>query len=85
MGSYNYYKMFGCFNRKFKISESEPPPDVREAFWRFADGADHMSADQLHNFMVQHQRDEHCTAVARRGGNHAECLQPPPPPPPPPP
>ncbi|KAI3458550.1 hypothetical protein Pfo_015213 [Paulownia fortunei] len=27
MGSYNYYKMFGCFNRKFKISESEPPPD----------------------------------------------------------
>ncbi|CAA0834407.1 Phosphoinositide phospholipase C 6 [Striga hermonthica] len=61
MGSYNYYKMFGCFNRKFKISESEPPPDVREAFWRYAEGSDHMTADQLHRFMVDHQHDVACT------------------------
>ncbi|KAK6135809.1 hypothetical protein DH2020_030504 [Rehmannia glutinosa] len=67
MGSYNYYKMFGCFNRKFKISESEPPPDVREAFWRYADGGAHMTADQLRNFMVQHQREEGCTAVDVEG------------------
>ncbi|KAL3653475.1 Phosphoinositide phospholipase C 6 [Castilleja foliolosa] len=63
MGSYNYYKMFGCFNRKFKISESEPPPDVREAFWKFAEGAEHMTPEQLHNFMVQHQGEEGCTAA----------------------
>ncbi|KAL6545167.1 Phosphoinositide phospholipase C 6 [Orobanche hederae] len=63
MGSYNYYKMFGCFNRKFKISESEPPPDVREAFWLYADGSEQMTADQLHKFMVQHQLEEGCTAL----------------------
>ncbi|KAL8539212.1 hypothetical protein ACS0TY_000999 [Phlomoides rotata] len=63
MGSYNYYKMFGCFNRKFKISESEPPPDVREAFWRYADGSPHMTADQLLNFMVTHQKEDGITAL----------------------
>ncbi|KAL7107654.1 hypothetical protein ABFS83_06G067900 [Erythranthe nasuta] len=63
MGSYNYYKMFGCFNRKFKISESEPPPDVREAFWRYSDGGSHMSADQLHQFLVNHQQEDSCTAL----------------------
>ncbi|XP_042051444.1 phosphoinositide phospholipase C 6-like isoform X1 [Salvia splendens] len=63
MGSYNYYKMFGCFNRKFKISESGPPPDVREAFWRYTAGGGQMTADQLLKFMVQHQEDSNCTAV----------------------
>ncbi|EPS71356.1 hypothetical protein M569_03403 [Genlisea aurea] len=63
MGSYNYYKMFGCFNRKFKISESEPPPDVREAFWRFTEGDSEMTPDQLLKFMVHHQREESCTAA----------------------
>ncbi|PIN03379.1 Phosphoinositide-specific phospholipase C [Handroanthus impetiginosus] len=63
MGSYNYYKMFGCFNRKFKISESEPPPDVREAFWRYADGAAHMTSEQLVIFMVEHQGEEGCSAA----------------------
>ncbi|XP_042030964.1 phosphoinositide phospholipase C 6-like [Salvia splendens] len=62
MGSYNYYKMFGCFNRKFKISESEPPPDVKEAFWRYSAGAQQMSAEQLLKFMVQHQEEYNCTA-----------------------
>ncbi|XP_047955534.1 phosphoinositide phospholipase C 6-like isoform X2 [Salvia hispanica] len=63
MGSYNYYKMFGCFNRKFKISESEPPPDVKEAFWRYSAGAQQMTAEQLLKFMVQHQEEYNCTAV----------------------
>lgn len=59
--SFNYYKMFGWFNRKFKISESEPPPDVREAFWRYTGGETHMTAEHLFRFMVQHQEDFNCT------------------------
>ncbi|KAI3470879.1 hypothetical protein Pfo_027542 [Paulownia fortunei] len=63
MGSYNYYRMFGCFNRKFKINESQPPPDVREAFWRYAEGAAHMTAGQLLTFLVDYQREEGCTVA----------------------
>ncbi|EOA28382.1 hypothetical protein CARUB_v10024587mg [Capsella rubella] len=36
-GSYNY-KMFKCFNRKFKINEVTPTDDVRDAFCQFAVG-----------------------------------------------
>ncbi|XP_073130421.1 phosphoinositide phospholipase C 6-like isoform X2 [Henckelia pumila] len=63
MGSYNYYKMFGCFNRKFKISEAEPPPDVRAAFGRYAEGGSHMRADQLLKFLVEYQQEVNCTAA----------------------
>ncbi|KAL2227419.1 phosphoinositide phospholipase C 6 [Sesamum indicum] len=62
MGSYNYYKMFGCFNRKFKVSESQPPPDVREAFWRYTDGGSSMTAEQLLKFLVEYQKEESSTA-----------------------
>ncbi|CAI9091713.1 OLC1v1026810C2 [Oldenlandia corymbosa var. corymbosa] len=63
MGSYNYYKMFGCFNRKFKISESEPPPDVMNAFRRYSEGGAHMSADQFARFLVEYQGEEGCTVA----------------------
>ncbi|CAF2123511.1 unnamed protein product [Brassica rapa] len=36
-GSYNY-KMFKCFNRKFKINEVQPTDDVRDAFCQFSVG-----------------------------------------------
>lgn len=36
-GSYNY-KLFKCFNRKFKINEVTPTDDVRDAFCQFAVG-----------------------------------------------
>ncbi|KAL0401209.1 UNVERIFIED_CONTAM: Phosphoinositide phospholipase C 2 [Sesamum latifolium] len=62
MGSYNYYKMFGCFNRKFKVSEAQPPPDVREAFWRYTDGSSSMTAEQLLKFLVEYQKEESSTA-----------------------
>ncbi|KAM7265542.1 hypothetical protein ACFE04_003225 [Oxalis oulophora] len=39
-GSYNY-KMFNFFNRKFKITELEPPLDVREAFMTFTEQISH--------------------------------------------
>ncbi|KAL0452733.1 UNVERIFIED_CONTAM: Phosphoinositide phospholipase C 6 [Sesamum latifolium] len=65
MGSYNYYRMFGCFNRKFKISEWQPPPEVGGAFRRYAEGADYMTADQLRKFLVEYQREdeEGCSAA----------------------
>lgn len=63
MGSYNYYRVFGCFKRKFKIRELEPPPDVREAFRRYADGADQMTAAQLLKFLVEYQGEEGSTVA----------------------
>lgn len=57
MGSYNY-KMFKCFNRKFKINEVEPPFDVKEAFIRYSERGTHMSADQLRRFLIEVQGEE---------------------------
>ncbi|VFQ72829.1 unnamed protein product [Cuscuta campestris] len=62
MGSYNSYKMFGCFNRKFKISEREPPPEVRDVFSRYTENGPHMNADQMARFLVEYQGEEGCTA-----------------------
>lgn len=59
MASYKY-KVLG-FSRKFKMSEVGPPPDVKEAFSKFADGGDQMSADQLRRFKVEHQCEVDCT------------------------
>lgn len=59
--SYNYYRMFGCFNRKFKIREREPPPDVRNAFFRYTGKANQMNADQLFRYLVEVQGEEECT------------------------
>ncbi|XP_019226762.1 PREDICTED: phosphoinositide phospholipase C 6-like isoform X2 [Nicotiana attenuata] len=61
MGSYNYYKVLGCFNRKFKISETGPPPDVRDAFSLYAEKGTHMTADQLARFLVEYQGENGCT------------------------
>lgn len=55
MGSYNYYKMFGCFNRKFKMNDNGPPPDVVEAFSIYTEDGSQMSADQLLRFLVDFQ------------------------------
>ncbi|KAM3320400.1 phosphoinositide phospholipase C 6 [Capsicum chacoense] len=61
MGSYNYYKVLGCFNRKFKISETGPPPDVSDAFSLYAENGSHMTGDQLSRFIVEYQEEEGCT------------------------
>ncbi|GFP97643.1 phosphoinositide phospholipase c 6 [Phtheirospermum japonicum] len=72
MGSnYNHYKMFKYFNRKFKISEKQPPPDVTAAFRRYAEGAeDHMTADQLLKFLVDYQGE-----VGRTAADAAAIMQ----------
>lgn len=51
MGS---YRVCCCFTRKFKVTEADPPPDVKEAFGKYSDGI-HMTADQLRRFIVECQ------------------------------
>ena len=81
--TFNYrYKMFKCFNRNSTFSEQEqlPPSDVKEAFSEFAKGGSAMSADQLRQFLLEHQREPDCTeddsnriienALLSRKGNH---------------
>ncbi|XP_076940771.1 phosphoinositide phospholipase C 6-like isoform X4 [Bidens hawaiensis] len=61
MGSYNYYKMFGCFNRKFKISDLGPPRDVIDIFNLYTKGESEMSPDNFLRFLVEFQREEGTT------------------------
>jgi len=55
--------MFKYFNRNFSFSEQEqlPPSDVKEVFSKFAKGGSAMSADQLRQFLLEHQREPNCT------------------------
>ncbi|EPS61000.1 hypothetical protein M569_13801, partial [Genlisea aurea] len=52
MGS---YRICMCFTRKFRVTEAEPPEDVREAFRKYADGNSHMSSEGLRRFLVEVQ------------------------------
>ncbi|KAJ7959822.1 Phosphoinositide phospholipase C [Quillaja saponaria] len=52
MGS---YRICVCFTRKFKGTEAAPPLDVKVAFNKYAQGGTHMTADQLHQFLVEVQ------------------------------
>lgn len=55
--------MFKCFNRNISFSEQEqlPPSDVKEVFSEFANGGSALSADQLQQFLVEHQSETNCT------------------------
>ncbi|BAT81119.1 hypothetical protein VIGAN_03077700 [Vigna angularis var. angularis] len=61
MATHNKYKSFMFFIRKFKVIEPDPPQDLEEAFSKFTGGGSHMSVEQLHRFMVEHQGEEHHT------------------------
>lgn len=37
------------------MTELGPPEDVKEAFKKYADGGNHMNAEQLHRFLVEFQ------------------------------
>ncbi|XP_007016097.2 PREDICTED: phosphoinositide phospholipase C 4 [Theobroma cacao] len=52
MGS---YRMCVCFTRKFKVTEAAPPTDVKDAFSKYAEGGLHMTAEQLHRFLIDVQ------------------------------
>ncbi|KAI3731141.1 hypothetical protein L1987_62324 [Smallanthus sonchifolius] len=60
-GSHNCYKMFGCFNRKFKISELGPPPDVIDVFKSYSMGEPEMSPDNFLRFLIEFQGEERIT------------------------
>ncbi|CAI0415841.1 unnamed protein product [Linum tenue] len=59
-GSYNY-KMFSVFNRKFKITEPEPPADVQNLFAEYSEGRQEMTANQFRSFLTDHQSEHDCT------------------------
>ncbi|XP_076912196.1 phosphoinositide phospholipase C 6-like [Bidens hawaiensis] len=60
-GKYNCYKMFGCFERKFKITELGPPPDVIDLFNTYTNGELEMSPHRFLRFLVEFQGDEGIT------------------------
>ncbi|PWA68665.1 phosphoinositide phospholipase C family, EF-hand domain pair [Artemisia annua] len=53
--SYHNYKMLGLFNRKFKITERKPPPDVIDAFSFCTGGTSEMSPEMFRRFLVEFQ------------------------------
>ncbi|KAK7300530.1 hypothetical protein RJT34_11376 [Clitoria ternatea] len=63
MATYNKYKCFLFFIRKYKFPELVPPQDLKEAFSKFTGGGSHMSTEQLHKFLVDHQGEEECTLL----------------------
>ncbi|XP_059660871.1 phosphoinositide phospholipase C 4-like [Cornus florida] len=58
MGS---YRICVCFTRRFKITEAEPPADVKEAFKKYSEGGSHMTAEQLRQFLMEVQGDAGAT------------------------
>lgn len=47
-----------CFTRRYRITEAEPPSDVKEAFHNYSDGGTHMNAEQLRRFLAEVQADD---------------------------
>ncbi|CAI9298025.1 unnamed protein product [Lactuca saligna] len=52
------YSVCWCFTRKFKISEAEPPTDVKEAFKKYSGDGIHMTTDQFRRFLEEYQGDD---------------------------
>ncbi|KAL8192897.1 hypothetical protein R6Q57_027345 [Mikania cordata] len=57
---YHYYKMI-VFNRKFKITERSPPPDVIDAFSLYTNNDSQMSPDHFRRFLIDFQGQEDIT------------------------
>ncbi|KAH1211865.1 Phosphoinositide phospholipase C 2 [Glycine max] len=51
------------FYTEFKVTEPVSPQDLEEAFSKFTGGGSHMSADELHRFLVEHQGEEDYTLL----------------------
>ncbi|KAK9057881.1 hypothetical protein SSX86_022720 [Deinandra increscens subsp. villosa] len=54
------YKVCLCFRRRFKLSDSEPPPDIKELFSHYSEN-DVMTAEHLQRFMAEVQGDDKVT------------------------
>ncbi|RRT82193.1 hypothetical protein B296_00020552 [Ensete ventricosum] len=72
MGSYTCCLFF---TRRFRSSETQPPADVRAAFATYAEGAAHMTADQLRSFMSEAQGGDGAEANAERVMEQALLLR----------
>ncbi|KAK8513295.1 hypothetical protein V6N12_052492 [Hibiscus sabdariffa] len=57
------YRMCGCFTRKFKVIEAGPPPDVKAAFDKYAQGGHQMTPEQLRRFLVEVQGQSGATVA----------------------
>ncbi|CAO2840853.1 unnamed protein product [Amaranthus hypochondriacus] len=55
------FMICGCFSRKFKKAELQPPSDIIDLFNKYAECGPHMTADQLLNFMVEVQGESTAT------------------------
>ncbi|KAF3776055.1 Phosphoinositide phospholipase C 2 [Nymphaea thermarum] len=65
MGS---YRLCGCFTRKFSEGEVQPPGEVKDLFYRYADaGASAMSADGLRRFLMEVQNEEEAEGKTKAG------------------
>ncbi|PWA50539.1 phosphoinositide phospholipase C family, EF-hand domain pair [Artemisia annua] len=47
------YKICYCFTRKFKVTEAEPPSDVKEIFKKYSGDGVHMTSDQFRKFLEE--------------------------------
>ncbi|KAK1428002.1 hypothetical protein QVD17_16810 [Tagetes erecta] len=57
------FKVCWCFRRHFKLSDTEPPTDIKELFNRYSDN-DVMTAENLQRFMTEIQGDDSITKEA---------------------
>ncbi|XP_075635813.1 phosphoinositide phospholipase C 4-like [Castanea sativa] len=49
------YRICMCFKRRYKVSETGPPQEVKEAFKKYTEGATQMTVEQLTRFLVEFQ------------------------------
>jgi len=49
--------------KKGKVDKEEPLFDLKEAFSKYAYGENHMSKDQLLNFIMEYQGEQNCTLM----------------------
>ena len=56
------YSMCICFPKKFGVSETGPPVDVKEVFMEYAEGGACITVEQLRRFLVEVQGDAEAEA-----------------------
>lgn len=61
------YRVCVCFTRKFRVTEAEPPADVKEAFKKYAEGGNQMSSEQLLKFLMEVQGETQLSVVDAEG------------------
>lgn len=55
------YRMCVCFTRRFKVTEADPPPDVKAAFNKYSEGGVNMTAEQFRRFLAEVQGEAGAT------------------------